>query len=127
VVEYPLFVYGTLRGGSDNDFARRLQAECEFIATGRLRGSLYRIAHYPGCVEESESANGADAWVTGEIWRPRESQALLEALDNYEGEEYRRVLRSVETAEGPAVCWVYLYAASIEGKQRIISGDWLAE
>jgi gamma-glutamylcyclotransferase (GGCT)/AIG2-like uncharacterized protein YtfP len=131
-VDYPLFVYGTLRSGSESEFARRLHDSSEFVSTGRVRGCLYRIATYPGCVEEecvenSDGSNDSNTWVTGEIWRPRENRTLLETLDRYEGPEYRRVVRTVETPEAPVDCWVYLYIASIDGKQRIISGDWLAE
>ncbi len=116
-MDHPLFVYGTLRGGSDNEYARLLQAESEFVTTGRLRGALYRIAHYPGWVENSEG------WVVGEIWRPR-STAVIEILDAYEGAEYQRVTREVETVDGPVRCWVYLFVASIAGKPVIPSGDW---
>lgn len=120
-MDYPLFVYGTLRSGSGNHFAQLLEAASDFVATGRVRGSLYRIAHYPGWVEDS------DGWVQGEIRQPRDSGALLRELDEYEGEEYRRVLRVVETADASRECWVYLFEASIEDKTRIFSGDWLAQ
>ena len=114
----PLFVYGTLRRGHQNEFARLLHGASDFVSMGRVRGKLYRIAHYPGCVEDD-----GDGWVTGEIWRPRSE--LLQRLDEYEGAEYQRVSRMIEMAEGPVECWVYLYVASIEGKPVIESGDWV--
>jgi len=120
-VDLPLFVYGTLRGGCDNEFARLLHSVSDFVINGRLRGSLYRIAHYPGCVEDS------DGWVTGEIWQPRDSVSIIEKLDAYEGAEYRRVARSIETSSGLTECWVYLYADPVAGKPRILSGDWLVQ
>ena len=118
-MDYPLFVYGTLRSGSGNAFARLLQETSDFAGMGRVRGSLYRIAHYPGWVEDS---NG---WVTGEIWLPRDAGSLLVELDEYEGLDYRRLTRAIESANGARDCWVYLYVRSIEGKPRMISGDWL--
>ena len=117
-MDHPLFVYGTLRAGSANEFARLIESVSDFVASGRVRGSMYRIAHYPGWVEDS------DGWVQGEIRQPRDSVTLLHELDEYEGPDYRRVLRVIETDGGPRQCWAYLYARSIEGKSRIVSGDW---
>ena len=119
-MDYPLFVYGTLRSGSGNDFARLLETASDFVSVGRVRGSLYRIAHYPGWVEDS------DAWVHGEIRQPRDSGSLMRELDEYEGADYRRVVRVIETETGPHRCWVYLYVRSVEGKSRVCSGDWFA-
>ncbi len=118
-MDHPLFVYGTLRKGSGDEFASLLESASDFVATGCVRGSLYRIAHYPGWVEDS------DGWVQGEIRQPRDSGSLLHELDEYEGPDYRRVLRVMETDGGPLQCWVYLYSRSIEGKSRVVSGDWL--
>ena len=120
-MDYPLFVYGTLRSGSGHAFARLLESASEFVAAGRLRGSLYRIAHYPGWVEDS------DGWVRGEIWQPRDAGSLLRELDEYEGPDYRRLVRGVETTARLIECWVYLYTKSVEGKPRIHSGDWLGQ
>ncbi len=117
-MDYPLFVYGTLRRGSDNDFARLLHETSDFVSTGHLRGSLYRIAHYPGWVEDS------GGWVTGEIWQPRDAGSMLRELDDYEGSDYERVLRMVDTPTGPKECWVYLFLASTEKKARLFTGDW---
>ena len=117
-MDYPLFVYGTLRSGYGNAFARLLHDTSDFVSTGRLRGSLYRIGHYAGWVEDS------DGWVTGEIWQPRDSGSVLGELDEYEGAEYRRLIRTVEASEGPRQCWVYLYVSPLDGKPRLLSGDW---
>ena len=122
-MDYPLFVYGTLRRGSSNAFARLLRETCEFVATGRLRGSLYRIAAYPGWVEDP---GGGGDWVVGDVYQPRDAGSLLRELDEYEGPEYARVRRAVETTEGPRECWVYLYIISVAGKAKVLSGDWLA-
>ena len=116
--DYPLFVYGTLRRGSEHAFARLLRETSEFVCPGRLRGSLYSIANYPGWVEDS------DDFVLGDIFQPRDAGSLMRELDEYEGPEYERVLRMVQTATGPRECWVYLYKEAVAGKSRLISGDW---
>ena len=117
-MDYPLFVYGTLRRASSNDFARLLHETSTFVSAGRLRGSLYRISHYPAWLEDS------DGWVVGEIWQPRDAGSLLRELDDYEGPDYQRLIRTVATGSGPRECWVYLYLSSIHGKSRLFSGDW---
>ena len=117
-MDYPLFVYGTLRNGSEHAFARLLRETSDLVGPGRLRGSLYRIAGYPGWVEDSE------AFVTGDIFQPRDAGSLMRELDEYEGPEYERVRRMVETTSGERECWVYLYIQPVDGKSRLISGDW---
>ena len=117
-MDYPLFVYGTLRSGSEHAFARLLRETSDLVCTGRLRGSLYRIAGYPGWVEDSQD------FVTGEVFQPRDAGSLMMELDEYEGSEYQRVRRMVETASGERECWVYLYVEPVDDKSRLISGDW---
>ena len=118
-MDYPLFVYGTLRNRSEHAFARLLRETSDFVCAGRLRGSLYRIAAYPGWVEDS-----ASDFITGDIFQPRDAGSLLRELDEYEGPKYERVRRFVDTDAGPRECWVYLYVCPVEGAVRIISGDW---
>ena len=75
----------------------------------------------------ASSLEDSDGWVQGEIWQPRDGGSLLRKLDEYEGPEYRRVVRGIETAAKPIECWVYLYVQSIDGKSRIPCGDWIGE
>ena len=117
-MDYPLFVYGTLRNGSEHAFARLLRETSDFVSKGRLRGSLYRVAAYPGWVEDS------DGFIEGDVFQPRDAGSLLRELDEYEGPEYQRVRRIIDTDAGPRECWVYLYVGPVEGSARIISGDW---
>ena len=118
-MDHPLFVYGTLRSGSDHAFARLLRETSEYVCTGRLRGSLYRVASYPGWVEDSSSG-----WIIGEIYQPRDSGSLLRELDEYEGSDYERVKRVVETEAGPRECWVYRFIGPVDGAAPVPSGDW---
>ncbi|HWN70731.1 MAG TPA: gamma-glutamylcyclotransferase family protein, partial [Haliangium sp.] len=55
--------------------------------------------------------------------------AALAVLDEYEGAEYRRVLRAVTLADGSerrAWCYVPTPALAARGGEPIPGGDWLA-
>jgi gamma-glutamylcyclotransferase (GGCT)/AIG2-like uncharacterized protein YtfP len=107
-----LFVYGTLRRGCDNEFARMLEEHGQFIGSARVSGQLYDFGLYPG----ARPANGS---VTGEIFQIDES--LLAKLDPYEGPEFER---AVAPTSLDIHCWIYWYAGPAEGR-LIESGDWL--
>jgi len=116
-----LFVYGTLRRGSRNKFARLLHAQARFAGNARMRGRLYRLESYPGAV----SSNIAGEWVHGELYSMEDPRWTLAALDNYEGPSFERVKLEVERDSGDRVdAWVYLYRGTPPGP-RIPSGDWL--
>ena len=100
-----MFVYGTLRSESDNPHARKLRKEADLIGPATVRGSIYRIASYPGYVREP------DGVVNGELWRLRTPEQTLAALDDYEGSEYSRVSVTLETPIGRA--WIYLYVGEV--------------
>lgn len=131
--EHPyLFVYGTLRRAG----AAALQPTLEHTACWRglatLQGQLYRIAWYPGLVETDDPADR----VVGDLYQLPADTALWQALDEYEGcsaecptpHEYQRVLCEVVLESGASCqAWVYLYQGSVEGKARIISGDFLQD
>jgi len=117
-----LFVYGTLRRGSHNKFARLLHSRAEFAGDARLRGCLYRFGWFPGAVS---SCNDGE-WIHGELYTMEDPRWILEALDNYEGPSFERVQIEVQRDSGPAVeAWVYLYRGPITAAARIRSGDWL--
>jgi gamma-glutamylcyclotransferase (GGCT)/AIG2-like uncharacterized protein YtfP len=123
-----LFVYGTLRLGFDGPMARRLQDEARHLGAARIRGSLYRVDHYPGFVP-----GGAD-WVMGDLFALSNAEATLAWLDEYEEcgpafpapQEYRRDRLTVEAADGPVRAWSYIYVQSVDGLERIAGGDFLA-
>jgi len=116
-----VFVYGTLRRGGSNHFR---MAGAEFIAPATVRGRLYRIDWYPGLV-----ADDCAGEVIGEIHRL--PAAMLHALDEYEGPEYRRVRMAVRCAAGdgetPREAWVWLWTGAVSESRRIAGGDWLAQ
>ena len=116
-----LFVYGTLRRGSNNKFARLLHSSAQFAGEGRIQGRLFRLRAYPGAVALSR----AGEYVRGELYRIENPRWILAALDGYEGSEFRRVIREVQLDSGTrAEAWVYLYCGS-SGGTLIRSGDWL--
>jgi gamma-glutamylcyclotransferase (GGCT)/AIG2-like uncharacterized protein YtfP len=107
-----LFVYGTLRRGSQNEFARLLAEQGDFVSLARVPGRLYDFGRYPG----ARPSDQPDEWIYGEVFSL--DDALLTALDEYEGAEFERAM-------APAIgCWIYWYVGSATGR-LIASGDWL--
>jgi gamma-glutamylcyclotransferase (GGCT)/AIG2-like uncharacterized protein YtfP len=62
--------------------------------------------------------------VKGEVFAADDE--LLEKIDAYEGEEYRRV-RVVVEGEAAGEAWIWEWAGEVPVGGRILSGDWLAE
>ncbi|MGA2877746.1 MAG: gamma-glutamylcyclotransferase family protein [Bryobacteraceae bacterium] len=114
-----LFVYGTLRCGSKNKFARMLADGGQFVGRARVAGRLYDLGRYPGAVPSDE----ADCWVDGEVWRLDDPQ-LLPLLDEYEGSEFERAIVSVQTENAFMDCSLYWYVGPATGR-LIGSGNWL--
>jgi gamma-glutamylcyclotransferase (GGCT)/AIG2-like uncharacterized protein YtfP len=127
-----VFVYGTLRPGQPN-FERLLVAHSERTAPGRLSGVvLLDCGHYPAAVERPDAggAVGAVVWIRSSAW-----PAVLAALDHLEGYDpadaqplFGRVVRPVETTDGPVACWVYLAGRQLAAADRpiVAGGDWVA-
>jgi gamma-glutamylcyclotransferase (GGCT)/AIG2-like uncharacterized protein YtfP len=111
-----LFVYGTLRRGSDNKFARMLADRARFVGTARVQGQLFDLGQYPG----ARRAEQTSETILGEIFYLEDPGAILAALDEYEGAEFER---AVVTTEGKVDCWIYWYVGSEPG-HPIPSGDW---
>jgi len=99
---------------------------------GRLAGvALLDCGRYPAAVERpgSAAAVGEVVWVREAAW-----PSTLAALDHLEGYDpadshrlFDRVVRSVETAEAPVDCWVYLAGPMLAGSARheVTGGDWV--
>jgi gamma-glutamylcyclotransferase (GGCT)/AIG2-like uncharacterized protein YtfP len=115
-----LFVYGTLRRGSNNQFVRLLSERGTFVTDARVPGRLYDFGAYPGAVPSDQLGH----WVHGEIHR-LEDPSLLASLDEYEGLEYARAMVSATLDDGQIIdCWIYWYVG--DSKDSLIeSGDWL--
>ncbi len=92
-----LFVYGTLRSGFDNQWAKMLRLHSDFLGPATVFGTLHQFGNYPAFrpVPAGE--------VTGELYRLHTPETTLSALDEYEGDEYERV--TIATTGGEA--WIY--------------------
>lgn len=104
-----LFVYGTLRSEFDNQYARLLRSQADFVERTTMPGSIYRVRHYPAFRPAPEGV------VHGELYRLHDPDATLRVLDEYEGDEFERV--SLNGA------WIYQYKLSPADDRRIASGD----
>jgi gamma-glutamylcyclotransferase (GGCT)/AIG2-like uncharacterized protein YtfP len=113
-VEEYLFVYGTLRSEFENVQARKLREEARLMGRATVRGSIFRISHYPGF------RASPDGEVHGELYCLTDPCRTLVELDGYEGAEYRRVLISVSTG---GTAWIFEYASEPPAANRIDSGD----
>jgi gamma-glutamylcyclotransferase (GGCT)/AIG2-like uncharacterized protein YtfP len=107
-----LFVYGTLRSEFNNRFARMLRETATLVGRATLPGSIYRVSDYPGFRPEPAGV------VYGELYRLSQPTATLQALDDYEGSEYQRVVVND--------VWVYQYKEPLPESSRILSGDFCA-
>jgi gamma-glutamylcyclotransferase (GGCT)/AIG2-like uncharacterized protein YtfP len=78
-----LFVYGTLKRGEPG---HELMRDARFVATVmKTHLRWIRDAEYPSCIETEDPMD----FVVGEIWAVHVRSLPL--LDDYEGENYRRV------------------------------------
>jgi gamma-glutamylcyclotransferase (GGCT)/AIG2-like uncharacterized protein YtfP len=125
-----LFVYGTLMQAYDHPMARLLSEQSERVGEGSCCGQLFAIKHYPGLIASDDLSDR----VFGDVFRLRESKALLEKLDDYEGcgpsapqpTLYIRVVRPIALPGRTIDAWVYLYNRPVTGLTRILSGRFLA-
>jgi gamma-glutamylcyclotransferase (GGCT)/AIG2-like uncharacterized protein YtfP len=106
------FVYGTLRSGFQNRYARLLRAGAEFEGNSTVPGSIYRVRHFPAYRPEPAGE------VHGELYRVTDPEKTVRALDDYEGSEFERVM--VKDA------WIYQYREQLPESSRIVSGDFCA-
>ena len=115
-----LFVYGTLKSGFRNRYARRLRREARLLGRARMPGRLYRIRWYPGM----RPPRDPEDVVTGELYRLRQPSKTLTALDEYE-ERYARELHRATLENGQEFrAWVYMYRQRRPEDSRVRNGDW---
>lgn len=117
-----LFVYGTLRRGARNKFARLLHSRAAFVGRGRIAGRLYRFAWHPGAI----LSNISGEWIYGEVFRMDAPDKLLPLLDFYEGFAFDRTSVTVQLDFGDRIeAWIYVYR-NTPPRERIPSGVWRA-
>jgi gamma-glutamylcyclotransferase (GGCT)/AIG2-like uncharacterized protein YtfP len=115
VGEY-LFVYGTLRSEFSNEHAKKLRTNARLVGPATVRGSIFRVSHYPGYRPEP------DGEVTGELYLLKDAGGTLAELDRYEGSDYKRLEITVSTGDS---AWIYEYAGEVPLSVRIDSGDFV--
>ena len=93
-----LFVYGTLAPGQPNE--HRLAGLGGRWRPASVRGRLYpegwgAALGYPGIVLDE-----AGPWVDGHLFESERLASTWEALDDFEGEGYRRIATTVTFRDG---------------------------
>jgi len=125
-----LFVYGTLRLGTGTSWSQFLASAATSIGLGRTRGVMFQLNGYPGM---THSASDSD-WVTGEVFRLKDSTSAWPILDEYEGcgpsgplpHTFERKIVPIDMNDGGRLdAWAYFYCLDTAGRTRIQSGDYL--
>jgi len=125
-----VFVYGTLRTGASNAFRMKGASS---LGSATVSAKLYRVHDdFPGIV----LSNNSEDVLHGEVFTGV-SNEHLHALDVYEGCDagmpvseriYRRVLAPVTLESGEvAEAFIWEYIREVDERERIVSGDWLAQ
>ncbi len=127
-----LFVYGTLMRGFDHPMAQLLTRSADYLGVATCRGQLYRVKHYPGLL----LSEAPECLAFGELYRPRDRDALLAEFDMYEAcgadfpepTQYVRRMLPVTLEDGSAgEAWTYIYNWPVTGLARIASGKFLED
>ena len=125
-----LFVYGTLRQGTDSVPYQKFMDGLEYFAIGYMRGCLFEVDGYPGAIE----SNSKDERVWGDLFVLRDPIRSLNAIDEYEEcserfdkpHEYVRKKSKIYLSDGDSTyAWSYIYNRPTAGLEKIKSGDYL--
>ncbi|MBW3571996.1 MAG: gamma-glutamylcyclotransferase [Gemmatimonadetes bacterium] len=127
-----LFVYGTLRAGAAGGMHARLMNGARRVGPASIRGRLYDAGRYPAATPSDDPGDR----VAGELYAidGDAGDALLAALDEYEGVDaarparslFRRSVIAAEREDGTRVpARVYFYNRPVDRLPRVTSGDWL--
>ncbi|HWQ36204.1 MAG TPA: gamma-glutamylcyclotransferase family protein [Blastocatellia bacterium] len=125
-----LFVCGTLLPELVPAALQEIVARFQFIGSGVVRGRMYDLGEYPGAVPDES----ADALIVGKVFRLPADEALLKALDEYEGFDpyspqaslFVRTRCTVRMSDGQTLsCWMYAYNRPTDGLPLIADGDYL--
>jgi gamma-glutamylcyclotransferase (GGCT)/AIG2-like uncharacterized protein YtfP len=117
-----LFAYGTLRRGAP--MHGLLEGRTNWIGFASVAGSLVDLGAFPGLVP----AQAPGDRVQGDLFAiaEAEGEALLDALDRYEGARFERVEQTVDGPDGPVRAWLYVYRGEVDGHPVVAGGDYLA-
>lgn len=134
-----LFAYGSLLLKTGNMQVDKAMSQAgEILGRGFIRARLYDLGQYPGALELAGTKEGAEpeARVWGRLLALRDPAAFFAIVDEYEGyfrerpqdSEFIRVETLVflpETSKS-YTSHVYYYNQSVQGKEAILNGDYLA-
>ncbi|MEM7399214.1 MAG: gamma-glutamylcyclotransferase family protein [Pseudomonadota bacterium] len=114
-----IFVYGTLRHGSNHPMARRLTAQARHIGQARTPGRLYDMGWYPAAMFDAESATR----IIGDVFALPPGGRLLAEIDAYEEGDpnYERIRLDV-TIIGGGKLHVWTYGVHTPPNNRVIPG-----
>ena len=114
-----LFVYGILKEGFKG---HHLLKDCRFISTGQTFNCfcMYDMGEFPMVVEWDEVSS-----IKGEIYRVPSTNDFWEALDDFEGDEYRRIETPViMDGSGTTRCQMYVAIEEPTAGMMIREGIW---
>ena len=116
-----LFAYGTLRRGAP--MHGLIEGRASWIGPASAAGRLVDLGAFPGLVP----ATARGERVHGDLFAidPAYRDALLDALDRYEGARFERVEQTVDGPDGPVRAWLYLYRGEVDGHPVVAGGDYL--
>ncbi len=104
-----IFVYGLFR-----DQSKPMLGDAIYCGKSFISGKLYKVDEfYPGWVSGDAGKVWGDVYLFDSV--------LLQEMDTYEGDEYKRV-RVVTSSD--VECWVYEYKYDASNFTEIKSGDW---
>ncbi|ODR94945.1 hypothetical protein AUC70_03960 [Methyloceanibacter stevinii] len=101
-----IFVYGTLRQGSNHPMARRLSAQARYVGQARANGRLYDMGWYPAAMFDES----APTRIIGDVFALPPGERLLAELDAYEHGDpnYARIPLEVSlVGTGTVLVWTY--------------------
>ncbi len=124
MMNFYVFVYGTLRSGQPNAYLLK-EAKLK-LQNAWTYGSLYSTEqYYPILIHSSKDK------VYGDVYEVTSTQlGLLDELEGYYGANksnlYNRYIQSIYTEEEEIMAWVYTIHPSNEcmKREQIINGDW---
>jgi gamma-glutamylcyclotransferase (GGCT)/AIG2-like uncharacterized protein YtfP len=116
-----LFVYGTLRRGAA--MHALLEGRVSYLGPARVAGRLIDLGAFPGLAAPVSDSQR----VHGDLFSIRMStrDALLGALDRYEGDSFNRVQAVVESPAGEVRAWLYRWCGDPSGCRIVAGGDYL--
>ncbi|ODS00724.1 hypothetical protein AUC68_14185 [Methyloceanibacter methanicus] len=114
-----IFVYGTLRQGSNHPMARRLAAQARHVGQARATGKLYDMGWYPAALFDEN----APTRIIGDVFALPPGDRLLAELDAYEHGDpnYARISLDVSLIGGGGIL-AWTYGVSAPPNARVIPG-----